>query len=171
MVPEFDCIYLTFDTRYTKALDAIKNLRKERVAELKVDKERLERLSGEKSHADKLRSRIVELGQLISKKQVEYEETKGSHDALTIANTKLYEYSHKFRKVFDRADALEKQRERYQQDLAEAKETTEEIRGMPTFSRGGPIFVTLLSRNTARTGRPCPKLRATQTETDGGAPG
>lgn len=41
--------------RYTKALDCIKTLRKERVAELKADKERLKSLELEKARADKVR--------------------------------------------------------------------------------------------------------------------
>lgn len=40
--------------RYTKALDAIKNLRKERVADLKTEKERLSHLQLEKSRAEKV---------------------------------------------------------------------------------------------------------------------
>ena len=40
--------------RYTKALDSIRAVRKERIAELKVDKERLQTLQVQKSHADKV---------------------------------------------------------------------------------------------------------------------
>jgi DNA repair protein RAD50 len=40
--------------RYTKALDAIKNLRKERMADLKAEKERLSHLQLEKSRAEKV---------------------------------------------------------------------------------------------------------------------
>lgn len=40
--------------RYTKALDAIKNLRKERMADLKTEKERLSHLQLEKSRAEKV---------------------------------------------------------------------------------------------------------------------
>lgn len=115
--------------RYTKALDAIKSLRKERVAELKSDKERLESLSREKGHADKLRARIAELEQQIASKQVEYEKTVAAHTALAVANAKLWDYSHKFRVIFDRVEELEKQRVRYKEDLAEAKEDTEEVEG------------------------------------------
>ena len=47
--------------RYTKALDNIKALRKDRVAELKVEKERLEGLAREKRHADKLKKSMADL--------------------------------------------------------------------------------------------------------------
>lgn len=45
---------LNMSFRYTKALDAIKNLRKERTADLKTDKERLSHLQLEKSRAEKV---------------------------------------------------------------------------------------------------------------------
>jgi DNA repair protein RAD50 len=51
---KFDDIFEA--TRYTKALDNIKVLRKERVAELKADKERLQSLGLEKAHADRVNS-------------------------------------------------------------------------------------------------------------------
>ncbi|KIJ61131.1 hypothetical protein HYDPIDRAFT_57502, partial [Hydnomerulius pinastri MD-312] len=69
---KFDDIFEA--TRYTKALDSIKSLRKDRVADLKADKERLESLSKEKAHADKLRARVVELNSSITSKQLQYEE-------------------------------------------------------------------------------------------------
>lgn len=53
---KFDDIFEA--TRYTKALDNIKVLRKERVAELKADKERLQSLGLEKAHADRVRYRL-----------------------------------------------------------------------------------------------------------------
>lgn len=42
--------------RYTKALDAIKTLRKEQTAELKVDKERLSSLKVDRDRAAKVRA-------------------------------------------------------------------------------------------------------------------
>jgi len=64
--------------RYTKALDSIKALRKDRVADLKAEKERLESLSREKQHADKLRKRISDLASTIATKEIDYEQTKRS---------------------------------------------------------------------------------------------
>ena len=57
---------------YTKALDSIKSLRKDRVAELKADKERLESLAKEKTHANKLRGRIGDLNTTITAKQMQW---------------------------------------------------------------------------------------------------
>lgn len=45
---------LTSNFRYTKALDNIKALRKERTAELKVDRERLKFYKGDKDKAERV---------------------------------------------------------------------------------------------------------------------
>lgn len=42
------------DGRYTKALDNIRSLRKERTAELKVDRERLKFLKSDKDKAERV---------------------------------------------------------------------------------------------------------------------
>ena len=67
-------LYFVLNTliRYTKALESIKTLRKDRVSELKTDKERLESLSREKGHADKLRARIADLTSSIALKEIEH---------------------------------------------------------------------------------------------------
>ena len=44
----------TADLRYTKALDNIRSLRKERTAELKVDRERLKFLKSDKDKAERV---------------------------------------------------------------------------------------------------------------------
>ena len=52
--------------RYTKALDSIKSLRKERAVELKLDEERLKSLGIEKDRADKVRQRQVIVSSMTS---------------------------------------------------------------------------------------------------------
>ncbi len=59
--------------RYTKALDSIKTLRKERVADLKAEKEHLEGLRRERGTADKLRKTISDLTSTIASKQIKYD--------------------------------------------------------------------------------------------------
>ena len=55
LLPPYSMDYeRTSMNRYTKALDSIRAVRKERTAELKVDKERLQTLQVQKSHADKV---------------------------------------------------------------------------------------------------------------------
>ncbi|TFY73425.1 hypothetical protein EWM64_g10589, partial [Hericium alpestre] len=86
---KFDDIFEA--TRYTKALDSIKSLRKDRMAELKAEKERLESLSREKTHADKLKSRISDLNATIAAREVEFDETKHLYEQLALANAKFYD--------------------------------------------------------------------------------
>ena len=74
--------------RYTKALDSIKALRKDRVAELKAEKERLESLSREKQHADKLRARLSDLTATIATKEIVYEQTKKEHEKSSLIRTR-----------------------------------------------------------------------------------
>ncbi|KAF8552026.1 hypothetical protein OG21DRAFT_1486552 [Imleria badia] len=124
---KFDDIFEA--TRYTKALDSIKALRKDRVADLKADKERLESLSKEKTHADKLRARIVDLNNTITSKQLQYEECKGQYEELVKNNARFYESATKFRELYVKVENLQQKKEHYQQELSEARETVQEIEG------------------------------------------
>lgn len=116
--------------RYTKALDAIKSLRKDRVAELKAEQERLESLSREKAHSDKLVKRISDLNSTITAKELEYEEVKHEYDQLVQANRKFYEQSTKFREMYMRLESLQEKKTRYEEDLANAKENLQVVSGL-----------------------------------------
>ena len=116
-------------SRYTKALDSIKALRKERVAELKAEKERLESVAREKGHADKLRSQISDMNAAIAKKEVEYQEAKKLYEALARSNRKFEEGATKFREIFVKVGSLEKQRQNYQEELAELRPNVQEVNG------------------------------------------
>ncbi|KAK7056765.1 DNA repair protein rad50 [Paramarasmius palmivorus] len=116
---KFDDIFEA--TRYTKALDNIKALRKDRVAELKAEKERLESLAREKAHADKLRKRISELSSVIAEKEIEYEETKKKYDDIQESNKKLQAYAVKFREIYLEVENLEQKKENLQTDLNETR--------------------------------------------------
>ncbi|KAH9049850.1 hypothetical protein EDB84DRAFT_1555814 [Lactarius hengduanensis] len=121
---KFDDIFEA--TRYTKALDSIKALRKERVAEQKTEKERLESLAREKGHADKLKARISDLSASIAKKEVEYQDTKKSYEALARSNRKFEEGATKFREIYIRVENLEKEKLKYQEELAELRPNVQE---------------------------------------------
>ena len=114
-------LYLDCLNRYTKALDNIKGLRKDRVAELKAEKERLESLAREKSHADKLRTRINELSSNIAAKEVEYEDIKNQYNAAAESNTKFREFALFFREIYLKVENLEARKVTLQNDLDEAK--------------------------------------------------
>ncbi len=117
-------------TRYTKALDAIKGLRKDRVSELKTDKERLESLKKEKSHADKVKTRISDLQSTIAKKEVQHEKLRADCDALAMANSKFYESATKFREQYkemeNQIDQKQSLEEKLRNDLPHVKEMSGE---------------------------------------------
>lgn len=116
--------------RYTKALGAIKDLRKERVAELKADQERLESFSREKDHSDKLVKRISDLNSTITAKEIEYEEVKREYDLLVQANKKFYEQGTKFREMYLKLETLQEKKSRHEEDLASARENLQMVSGL-----------------------------------------
>lgn len=118
-----------FRLRYTKALDAIKNLRKERVAELKTEKERLESLSREKAHADKLKGRIVDLNSFVTGKEAEAADLQREYDQLVLTNKKFHDQAHSFKELYMKIQNLVERKKRYQEDLAEARENMQELEG------------------------------------------
>ncbi|KAJ6508778.1 hypothetical protein C8R45DRAFT_1050733 [Mycena sanguinolenta] len=124
---KFDDIFEA--TKYTKALDSIKSLRKDRVAELKTEKERLDGLSREKTHADKLKTRIADLNQTIAAKEVEHDETKKAYDELVVSNQKFYEYATHFREVYLQVENAEENIVKLQADLDEARVNLQEMPG------------------------------------------
>ncbi|KAF9643243.1 hypothetical protein BDM02DRAFT_1548809 [Thelephora ganbajun] len=124
---KFDDIFEA--TKYTKALDAIKSLRKDRVAELKAEQARLESLSREKAHSDKLLKRVSDLNSTITTKEFEYEEVKREYDQLVQANKKFYEQSTKFREMYLKLESLQEKKTRYEEDLANAKENLHVVSG------------------------------------------
>ncbi|KAI0345847.1 hypothetical protein BDW22DRAFT_1353452 [Trametopsis cervina] len=124
---KFDDIFEA--TKYTKALDAIKSLRKDRVADLKADKERLNSLSLEKAHADKLKTRISDVTSNITAKEMERDELTEKYNAVVTANAKFLETATKFRETFVKVEALEEKKKRYQDELDSARENLQEISG------------------------------------------
>ncbi|KAL0567094.1 DNA repair protein rad50 [Marasmius crinis-equi] len=124
---KFDDIFEA--TRYTKALDNIKSLRKDRVAELKAEKERLEGLAREKAHADKLRKRINDLSADIAQKEVEYEDSKKDYDNIVEHNRKFQEYATFFREIYLKVENLEVRKGSLQGDLDDAKMNLKELPG------------------------------------------
>ena len=117
------------DSRYTKALDNIKALRKERVADLKAEQERLESLSREKAHADKLKERIKEMNENIAARTAEYEDLRAQYEQQVRSNQILNDTGSKFREIYLKADQLTQRKERYQEELNLARENLQEIPG------------------------------------------
>ncbi|THH19195.1 hypothetical protein EW146_g1924 [Bondarzewia mesenterica] len=122
---KFDDIFEA--TRYTKALDSIKALRKDRVAELKAEKERLESLLREKGHADKLKNRISDLNATIASKEVKYEQTKKTYEQLVLTNKAFHDYATKFREMYVRIEELQKRKAHDEELLAGRKAAVQEL--------------------------------------------
>ncbi|GJJ13191.1 hypothetical protein Clacol_007442 [Clathrus columnatus] len=122
---KFDDIFEA--TRYTKVLDSIKNLRKERMAEQKVEKERLESLSKEKANADKITKRLAELSAQIAAKQAEYEEKKKQYQEVVIANARFKDQATHFRSVYMKLEQSEEKRTTVEAELSEMRLTLKEV--------------------------------------------
>lgn len=122
--------------RYTKALDSIRSLRKDRVAELKAEQERLESLSREKAHSDKHVKRISDLNSTITAKELDYEEVKREYDELVQANKKFYEQGTKFREMYLKLESLQEKKSRHEEDLASAKENLQIVSGLACRNEG-----------------------------------
>ncbi|KIK52044.1 hypothetical protein GYMLUDRAFT_372512 [Collybiopsis luxurians FD-317 M1] len=122
---KFDDIFEA--TRYTKALENIKALRKDRVSDLKAEKERLESLAKEKAHAEKLRKRINELIGTIHAKEITYEETKKEYEEVVAANVKFQEYATRFREVYVKYESLITKKKDLEDDYNEAKVTISQV--------------------------------------------
>ena len=78
------------------------------MADLKAEKERLELVSHQKGHADKLKGRITDLQNEISTRELMHEETKRDYEILVAANQKFYDSATKFRETYTRVENLEK---------------------------------------------------------------
>ena len=98
---------------------------------MKTEKERLESLSREKGHADKLRAKISDMNASIASKETEYQEAKKLYEALARSNRKFEEGATKFREIYIRVENLEKERQKYQEELAELRPNVEETDGAP----------------------------------------
>ncbi|QRW27108.1 DNA repair protein RAD50 [Rhizoctonia solani] len=116
---KFDDIFEA--TRYTKALDNIKSLRKERVADLK-DKERLHSLGLEKAHADRLKSKIDELTNQVAEKTQESEEQRLAWTS-SCGYTKFYDSATRFQQIFLKVEHLEERRSQVILNMEELKKT------------------------------------------------
>ncbi|KZO97008.1 hypothetical protein CALVIDRAFT_480520, partial [Calocera viscosa TUFC12733] len=106
---KFDDIFEA--TKYTKALDSIKSLRKERVSDLKAEKEKLESLKLEKNRAGKLRSQITSLQTNIGDKEAELERLTVECEQLTTSNQRFYENAVKFKETLTRVEYLTRRKE------------------------------------------------------------
>ena len=66
----------------------------------------------------------------IASKEVEFQEAKKLYEALSRSNRKFEEGATKFREIYIRVENLEKEKEKYQEELAELRPNVEETNGM-----------------------------------------
>jgi hypothetical protein len=65
----------------------------------------------------------------IAKKEVEYHEAKKLYEALARSNRKFEEGATKFREIYIKVGSLEKERQKYQEELAELRPNVQEMPG------------------------------------------
>lgn len=62
-------------------------------------------------------------------KQLEFEEAKKEYDRLVASNQKFYDSATKFRDIYSKVENLETMKQRFQEDLAQARENLQELPG------------------------------------------
>ncbi|TIA89934.1 hypothetical protein E3P99_01838 [Wallemia hederae] len=112
---KFDDIFEA--TRFTKALDNIKSLRKDRNIDLKVQSEKLKSLSSDKERANRLRHQLSSLTKDIDQKQLQYEELGIEIDTLSHANRELYESASQLTEIFQKVEILEQRESLIQENI------------------------------------------------------
>nr|XP_018262086.1 DNA repair protein RAD50 [Kwoniella dejecticola CBS 10117]OBR84244.1 DNA repair protein RAD50 [Kwoniella dejecticola CBS 10117] len=132
---KFDDIFEA--TKYTKALDNIKALRKERTQELKVDKERLKFLKSDKDKAERMRKELQEAINEENRKQTQLENLKERLESVKGRNADFYNEAREFREIFERSEALKDKKKMYEENRQHAlstmsvmNETSDELQHM-----------------------------------------
>ncbi|WFD29984.1 DNA repair protein rad50 [Malassezia sp. CBS 17886] len=94
-------------TRYTKALDAVRALRKQRAQDARVDEADLRALQQEKERADSTQAKIRALHTSLAHKSHELADTDAAVSHATRENQALYDQAARFREVITQAESLE----------------------------------------------------------------
>ncbi|KAG8994644.1 DNA repair protein rad50 [Tulasnella sp. 427] len=118
---KFDDIFEA--TKYTKALDNIKSIRKEQVADLKAEKERLAGLASERKHANKLTDTISELTSTVNDKEERIGVLQEEVERISAENLQFYEQAMQFKEYYMKAEQLD-DRKRTDKDDARALESS-----------------------------------------------
>lgn len=123
--------------RYTKALDAIKSLHKEKKQEVKTEKAKLHSLTGEKARFNELKTCISDLAARIASKSIDHEDAMKHHQEQVDSNEKLKEESDKFRQIHVTVSNLASTKQQYRQELEALRETLQELAGtlIPVYPR------------------------------------
>ncbi|GAC72691.1 DNA repair protein RAD50 [Moesziomyces antarcticus T-34] len=123
---KFDDIFEA--TRYTKALDNIKSLRKDRTNQLKVDKAALEGLKVDKDRADTIKSKLTHLQADLAQKEAKLEDLNEEIRIKTVQNSKFYDEATRFREIVSRAETLEEKERLHKENMEALKATMTPIK-------------------------------------------
>lgn len=143
----------TTPRRYTKALDSIKALRKERTAELKVAKAELEALKTDKERADgvrrapqlfysiheieltefrlvvQIKRKVESFQRSLTEKEDRLEELDAEISKTTAQNKIFYEQATKFREILNKAEMLEDKQSTHKRHMDQLRMDMTEING------------------------------------------
>ncbi|SCZ98307.1 BZ3500_MvSof-1268-A1-R1_Chr3-2g06284 [Microbotryum saponariae] len=122
---KFDDIFEA--TKYTKALDNIKTLRKDQDAELKVDKEKLAALKTDRDRATKLRKSIDESTNAIAVKQSEHEALEEEITKIVERNKTFFTQASKYQDIIGKADTLRERRTVVEDNLTQVQANLTEL--------------------------------------------
>jgi len=114
-------------TKYTKALDNIKSIKKEAAIELKVDKEKFTSLTTDKNRAEKLQTTIDKLTASIAAKEARYKELETEVQSLSESNKTFYQQASRFHQIVNEHSTLSDQKANKVAIAEELKEDMEEI--------------------------------------------
>lgn len=113
---KFDDIFEA--TRYTKALENIKSIRKERAVNLKVAKAELDGLKVDRQRAHAVKEKKEKLEKEIGEKMQKLEKLNRDIEDLTVANKVLYDKALRFRETVQKAESLEEKKLMHEENLS-----------------------------------------------------
>lgn len=121
-------------TKWTKAIDNIKVLRKDRTNDLKVAKAELEALKTDRDRSEQLKIKKTKLSETLEDKKKKLEELDDEIRRVTKENKQFYDSAVKFREIVSQAETLEDRRKLHQENrdsiqksMKEMKETDDEL--------------------------------------------
>ncbi|CAO3595455.1 unnamed protein product [Absidia cylindrospora] len=132
---KFDDIFAS--TKYTKALDSIKDIRKERAQDTRMDQVKLEGLKADTAKAKRLQSDVEDMTKRCQEKQTKIEELDEHIHSTTAEMEQLLEVHQQAQELANKISQVTQQKQLYQtnlaeleKDLTERDETNEELEAL-----------------------------------------
>lgn len=121
-------------TKYTKALDNIKSIKKEAAIELKVDKEKYSSLVIDKNRAEKLQSSIDKIIAGITVKEQRQQELEDDIRRLTEEHKQFYEGALRHREILNEHSTITNQKDNKMKIIQDLLEHIDEIKDGTFFT-------------------------------------